>query len=187
MTHSALLTRVFFSSALAGGALLVLAATPGCASVCSEGFTETDDGKCLRNHYGSEDTAALGNEPNGGGGGGGGSGADAPELTLTTSRYATDAGGVPFLEVLLTANDPQGDIAGGSLHILLDGSGNYDRPIVAGMMGSEDYENAQLDGPDLWFWIPNVGSGDHEADLTVTDMAGNVSAQLHITTSSTPQ
>ena len=185
MTPSALLTRVVFSSAMAGCALLVLAATPACAPACPDGFTETDDGKCLRNHFGSEDTAALGNEPNGGGGNGG-NGADAPELTLTTSRYATDAGGVPFLEVLLTANDPQGDIAGGSLHILLDGSGNYDRPIVAGVMGSEDYENAQLDGPDLWFWIPNVGSGDHEADITATDMAGNVSAPLHITTSSTP-
>ncbi len=182
MTHSALLSRAFFTSALAGCALLTLAAVPACATACPEGFTETDDGKCLRNHYGSEDTATQGYDP-----GNGGSGADAPQLTLTQSRYATDSGGVAFLEVFLSAQDPQQDIVGGNLHILLDETGNYDRPIVAGVMGSQDYEQAQFDEPALWFSIPNVGSGDHVADITATDAAGNVSAPLHITTSSTPQ
>jgi hypothetical protein len=183
MIHSTLLTRALLTSALAGPALLAVAATSGCAPACPEGFTETEDGKCLRNHYGSEDTSALGYDPNGNGG----SGADAPQLNLTQSRYATDDGGVPFLEIALTAQDPQQDIVGGSLHILLDETGNYDRPIVAGVMGSQDYESAQFDDPNLWFSIPNVGAEDHVADITATDAAGNVSAPLHITTSSAPQ
>lgn len=163
---------------------MVLASTPGCKPACSEGYYETEAGTCLRNHYGDPHGGGL-TDDTGDDTGGGGDGA--PTCLLNVSTFGTDADGVEFLEVALTCEDAENDIAGGRVHVLFEGSQNFDLLIVEGPEEDEDYDNAHLSGSDLWFWLADVPGGDYSATVSVIDAAGNISLPLDIDLSATPQ
>lgn len=147
----------------------------GCApDTCHAGFTANDDGVCLRNHYGASDSN-------------GGSGGSAPVGELSQSRFASDVDGTAFLEVWLTAEDADDDLVGGEVHILLDGTGNYVRPVVDGVEADLNYVDARYTDPDLYFWIQNVTAAEHDADVTLIDAAGHVAPPLTLHFSAAPQ
>ncbi len=165
-------------------------ALPACKPACPAGFSQTSSGICLRNQFGTPHgtTDGLTTDDSGGGNGGnGGSGNDAPSCAFDTSRVETDSTGAGFIAVYLTCTDPQNDIVGGNVHVLLDSVTNTDDPIVAatgsdsGSSADPDWANAYLDGQTLAFWLQNVASGGHSAAITVADGAGNFGAPLQVT------
>lgn len=156
------------SAGLLGASLLA-----GCAAdTCKEGFTANDDGVCLRNHYGASDPGDPGTAPVG---------------ELLQSRFSADVDGTPFLEVWLTVEDAEDDLVGGEVRLLLDGTGNYLRPVVDGVQADLNYLDARYTDPDLYFWIQNVGAGEHDADVTLVDAEGNVAPPLELHFSAAPQ
>lgn len=163
--------------------LLVALPMSGCAPACPAGFSLSESGDCLRDHYG---------DPHGGGetgddtGGGGGT-APACALSEVGGRMGNDANNVPFLEVPLTCEDLDGDMVGGRVHVLLDATDNTDVTIVEGTEATEDYDNAHLTGTELWFWLENVPNEDHDATVSVFDAADNVGEPLQLTFVGTAQ
>ncbi|MSP56549.1 MAG: hypothetical protein EXR69_13260 [Myxococcales bacterium] len=161
--------------------LLVGSTLSGCAPTCAEGFYETEAGSCLRNHYGDPHGGGLIGDDTGGGG-------DAmPTCVLNVGTFGTDADGVDFLEVALSCQDTDGDLAGGSVEGVFDGSVNFDLLIVEGPESGEDYDNAHVSHTDLWFWLADVPGGEYTATVSVIDAAGNSSLELGLTLSDTPQ
>lgn len=163
--------------------LLALVLTPlaGCGSKCHEGFAEADDGTCVRIRYGSDsakpdDTTddSAGDDTNAPTG-------DAPVLTPNTYSYGTDTEGIAYLAILLGATDPQDDLPGGSVQIHFDNVDLDSRALVEGVPQTDtDYKNAWLEETALRLWVSPVSPAVHAAEITATDLAGNVSEPLHL-------
>lgn len=161
---------------------VLLAPLAGCGSKCHEGFVKGDDGTCVRLRYGSDsakpDDDTGGDSPADDSGGPTG---DAPVLTPNTYSYGTDTEGVAYVAILLGATDPQDDLPGGSVQIHFDNVDLDSRAVVEGVPQTDtDYKNAWLEETALRLWVSPVSPAVHAADITATDLAGNVSELLHL-------
>lgn len=158
-------------------ALLPLAlGLAACGATCPRGFTEQEDGTCLRNHYGAsadlDDTAGdTGEEIS----------PDAPTVSLVLATFGTDDDGTEFMKLDLLATDPQPDIVDGQVNAQVDtgDAGKYGRNIHSGAPSeTAQYDDALLNGEELTLWLPNVAPEQHDLALTVVDAAGNASATV---------
>lgn len=147
-----------------------------CGSTCPKGFTEQEDGTCLRNHYGesanTDDTAGdTGEEIS----------PDAPTVTFVLATFGTDDDGTEYMKLDLLATDPQPDIVDGQVNVQVDtgDAGKYGRNIHAGAPSeTAQYDDALLNGEELTLWLPNVTPEQHDLSFTVVDAAGNASATV---------
>jgi len=162
---------------------LALGGLAGCGSMCPSGFTEQDDGTCLRNHYGdpgsADDTATddTGEEVS----------PDAPTVTFVLATFGTDDDGTEYMKLELSATDPQPDIVDGEVNVQVDtgDAGKYGRTIHAGSPGeTPQYNDSLLNGTELTLWLPDVTPEQHDLAFAVIDAAGNQSAT--VTTVVTP-
>ena len=156
---------------------LALGGLTACGSTCPNGFTEQEDGSCLRNHYGEsanvDDTAAddTGEDIS----------PDAPTVTFVLATFGTDDEGTEYLKLDLLATDPQPDVVDGQVNVQVDtgDEGKYGRNIHEGAPSeTAQYDDALLNGEELTLWLPNVTPEQHDLSFTVVDAAGNESANV---------
>lgn len=145
--------------------------------MCPNGFTEQEDGTCLRNHYGDpgsvDDTATddTGEEVS----------PDAPTVTFILATFGTDDDGTEYMKLELSATDPQPDIVDGQVNVQVDtgDAGKHGRFIHAGAPSeAAQYDDALLNGTELTLWLPNVTPEQHDLAFAVIDVAGNESATV---------
>ena len=141
----------------------LLAATALLLAACAGGSEDDDD------DFGGEDgetgSPSGGDGADGGGGGGGGDGVS-PRIVEGYAGYS-DAGALGVVAIFtMEVRDPQGDLLGGDLNIVLDNEFEFTVPI--------DGDEATYSNDRVSYDIPNIDElVRYEIDMTVDDAAGN--------------
>ena len=140
------------------------AALHGCKPACQEGFTEDENGSCLRNHYGDphENTGDTDIQD---------SGLEGPACNLVEVTHGTDtASGDEYLKISLGCTDLSGDLNGGNVHVVVDDASTSDHPIVASTADGYDPGIATLNGPTIVVYVKDVANVNHTVLLTISDV-----------------
>jgi hypothetical protein len=139
-------------------------------------------------------------EPNfGGGGGGGGDGGDAdggtddtgtwvddgvsPVIDAVTAEFYNPPNYDTVLQVYVWWTDPQGDVDGGVVEYLIDGSDGSSLSGALDITGTEARLDDDMEGTPVYFWVAGIDTGTaYDVEVLLRDVAGNRSQSASAST-----